>query len=81
VIALHQDLGLDDRDGVSLLAECRIAAKRMGVGGDAVTARTAIPDRDRRPPLGKARSELVIFAETLAQSVEALGDLGVVISS
>ena len=74
MVAVHQHLGLDDRDDAGFLAQRGVARQRVGVGVDAGRVGNAVADVDDRAPLRKARTELVVFGEPLAQSVETLGD-------
>ena len=74
VVAVHQDLGLDDRHDVGLLAQGRVARHRVGVRVDREIGRGALADDDRRAPLREARAELAVLGESLAQPVQALGD-------
>jgi len=74
VIAVHQHLGLHDRDEAALLAQNSVAGQRVGVRLEAVLAWNARPDGNDRPPLGEARAERPVLREPLAESVEALGD-------
>ena len=75
VVAVHQHLGLDDRDEARLLRERGVAGERVRVRPDAVLARDPVADRDHGAPLGEPRAELAVLREALAQAVEALGDL------
>src|SRR6476659_476622 len=74
VVAVHQDLWLDDRDEPGLLRERGIARERVRVRTEAVLARDAFADRDHAAPLREARAELAVFLQPRAQAVEALGD-------
>ena len=74
VRAVHQHLGLDDRDDAGLLAERRVPRERVRVRPDAVLARHVGADRVRRAPLREARAELAVLLEPPAQAVETLGD-------
>src|SRR5262249_57772402 len=74
VVAVHQDLRLDDRYETGLLADCRVAGERVGVRPDAAPRRDAVADRDHCAPLGKARTEADVFLAPLRQAVEAEGD-------
>ena len=75
VRAVHQHLGLDDRDEPALDAQRRVARERVGVGLDAGVARDPVADLDHGPPLREARAEAAVLADPLAQAVEPLGDL------
>ena len=74
VRAVHQHLGLDDRDEPRFLRERRVAGEGVCVRPDRVLARPSLADRVDAAPLGEAGSESAIFLEALAQLVEALGD-------
>ena len=74
-LAVHQDLGLDDRDEPGLLREDGVARQRVRVDVDAVRARLLLAvDGDDGAPLGELGAHLAVLVEALAQSVEALGD-------
>jgi hypothetical protein len=45
----------------------------MHIRVDGVIGGPAIANRDQRPPLGKARTHLVILGETGTEPVQALG--------
>jgi len=75
VVAVHQHLGLDDRDDPGLLAQRRGAGERVSVDLDTAAARQVIADRDHGAPLREPRAELPVLREALAQAVEALGHL------
>src|SRR5262249_59437686 len=70
VVAIHQDLRLDDRDEPGLLADRRVARERVGVRADATPGRDTVADRDHRSPLGKARAEADVLLAPLRQAVE-----------
>jgi hypothetical protein len=74
VRTVHEHFGFDDRHDVLFLAQRRVAGERVGVGFDRKRRRYAGADIDHRPPLGKARAELKIFDQPLAQAVQSLGD-------
>src|SRR5678815_2010713 len=74
VIAVHQHFRLHDRHDTRFLAQRRVARERMRVRIDAELRRKARADVDDGAPLRKARAELVVLGEPLAQTVEALGD-------
>ena len=74
MLAIHQHLGLDDGNDMRFLAQRRVTGERVRVGLDAIPRRQSIGNRDNAAPLGKARAELVVLGEPLAQPVEALGD-------
>jgi hypothetical protein len=67
--AVHQDLGLDDRDDAVVLAERRVTGERMGVGLDRAPGGDAVGDVDHRPPLGEARAALVVLDQPFAEAV------------
>jgi hypothetical protein len=75
VIALHQHFVFDDRHESGFLTEVGVARQKMGVGVDASGARTAFAETDHRRPFGEPRLRLEILLETVAQSVEPVGDL------
>jgi hypothetical protein len=75
VVAVHQDLGLDDRDQPGLLGGGGEAAKGLGVGGDAAEAGDALADGDDGPPLGEPGLKVAELDQAAGQAVEALGDL------
>ena len=75
VVAVHQHLGLDDRDEPGLLRQRGEAGERLGVGVDAALGRDPVADGDDRPPLGEARAEVAVLGQAVAQAVQALGDL------
>src|SRR5580765_6898150 len=72
MVAVHQHLGLDDRDEAGLLRQRRVPRERVRVRPHAVLARDAVADRDHAAPLGEARSELAVLLEPRAQAVESL---------
>jgi len=74
VVAVHEHLGLDDRDEPRLLAEGGVARERVGVGVDAVRGRDTGPDRDDGAPLGEAGAEPAVLGQAVAEPVQALGD-------
>jgi hypothetical protein len=74
VRAVHQDLGLDDRDEPFVHAERGVARERVGIGAQAVVARQRVGDRDHGAPLGEARAEAAVLDEPLAEAVETLGN-------
>ena len=61
VVAVHEDLGLHDRDDAGLLAECRVAGECVSIGLQAVTAGDSVADRNDRSPLGKPSAELRVL--------------------
>ncbi len=75
MVAVHQDLRLDDRHDAGLLAERRVARERVRVDVDAGRGRDAVADRDHRAPLREAGAERRVLREPLAQPVEPFGDL------
>src|SRR6202035_2756718 len=75
VAAVHQHFGLDDRHDARVLAQRRVTRERVRIGADAGIARHAVlADVDHRAPFGEFGAEPAIFAEPLAQAVEAFGD-------
>src|SRR5262249_23084752 len=74
VIAVHQHLGLDDRNDIFVLTERRITRERVGIRFDAVVARNARADVDDGAPFGKPRAQAAVFRQPLAQPVEPFGD-------
>jgi hypothetical protein len=75
VVAVHQHLGLDDRDQPGLLGEAGEAGQGLGVGGDAAEAGQALADADHRPPLGEPGPQVAVAGQPVGQAVQALGDL------
>ena len=75
VVAVHEHLGLDDRDDSCLLRESRVARQGMGVRREVPIRRDAVSDGDHRAPLREAGAEAVVLLEAPAEPVEALGDL------
>ena len=72
---IHQHLGLDNGHQPRFLAQRRIAGQRMGVGVLAILAGDGVAYGDHRPPFGEARTQRVIFVQSVAQAVQPLGDL------
>jgi hypothetical protein len=75
VVAVHQHLGLDDRDQPGRLGAGGEAAQRLGVGPDAAVAGDVLADGDDRPPLGEPGPELAVLGQPPVKAVKALGDL------
>src|SRR4051794_30174283 len=75
VVAVHQHLGLHDRDQTGLLTQRGVSPQSMCVRPQAVARRDAVADGDHRPPLAEASAHLRILSEPVAQTVQALGDL------
>ena len=73
--AIHQHLRLDDRYESVFDTERGVASQGVGVRVDAGVAGQAVADRDDCPPLGEARTHPCVLDETVAQSIESLGDL------
>ncbi len=73
VVAVREDLGLDDRDETRLLAERGEPRERVRVDREAVVARQIKPDREEGSPLREPGPELPVLGEALAQAVKALG--------
>ena len=78
MVAIHDDFRLHDGNNVRFLAQHRIARERVHVRVDAVLGRHAViaarTDIDHGAPFGKTRAQRMILRQTLAQTVEALGD-------
>ena len=74
VVAVHEDLRLDDGHQTSLLAQRGEPGQRMGVCLDAAPGRNAATYGDDGPPLGELRSKIGVLAKPVAQAVETLGD-------
>jgi len=64
VVAVHQDLGLDDRHDVGLLAQGRVARHRVRVRIDGEGGRGVGADDDRRTPLGEPGPESAVLRES-----------------
>ena len=75
VVAVHQHLGLDDRDEAGLLRQRAVAGERVRVRPQAVLAGDAGADRDHRAPLREPCAELVVLGQPVAQAVQPLRDL------
>ena len=73
MIAVHQHFRFDDGNKSGFLAQRGIARQRMCVGFDATPAGNVVADGNHRPPLGKTRSHLKVFRQTVAQSVQTFG--------
>ena len=74
VVAVHEDLRLDDGHQPGLLAQRRKSGQRVGVRLDAATGRYAVSYGDDRPPLGELRAKVGVLREPVAQTVETLGN-------
>ena len=74
VIAVHQDLRLDDGHQSRLLAQGGVKGEHPGIGGDAGRRWPAVTNRDNCAPLGEARAQFPIRQEPFTQSVEPAGD-------
>jgi hypothetical protein len=75
VIAIHQNLGLDDGDDIGFLAQRRVAGQRVHVHIHGVLGGNVLAiDVDDGAPFGEARAQIMILGQTLAQTIEALGD-------
>ena len=61
VVAVHQHFRLDDRHDLRLLAQRRVARKRVRIDADRGHGRDAGADIDHRPPFREARALVVIF--------------------
>src|ERR1043165_7175751 len=75
MIAVHQNLRLNDRHQPSFLAECCEYGERLRVSVDAGLSWNTLADRNDRAPLGEARSKLPILLKSLAKAIESLRDL------
>ena len=73
MLAVHQDLGLDDRHQPRLLRERGVAGERVGVDPDRVLAGDPVADRDHGTPLGEPRAEPAVLGEAVTKAVEPLG--------
>src|SRR5918992_1623 len=75
MVAVHQHLGLDDRDDAGLLAERGVARQGVGVQLDRAPGGQGLArDRDHRSPLGEARPELAVLRQAPSKAVESLCD-------
>ena len=74
VVAVHEDLGLDDRHDPGLLAEGGVAGHRMTVRDAGERRGQPVADDDRGAPFREACAQAVILGEAFPQPVEALGD-------
>ena len=71
---IHEHLRLHDRHYVTFLTKRRIARQRLRVCVNACGCGNFLADRDDGAPFGKARAQLPIFRQPVAQAVQALGD-------
>ena len=71
---IHEHLRLHDRHYVTFLTKRRIARQRLRVCVNACGCGNFLADRDDGAPFGKARAQLPIFRQPVAQSVETFGD-------
>src|SRR5215212_1815301 len=69
VVAIDQDLGLDDGHQAVLLGERGVEGQRLGVGLYATLAGDAFSYGDNRPPLGEARPQLPVLGQPVAETV------------
>ena len=74
VIAVDQDLGLNDRHDAMLLADRGIAGKRFGVGLDRKPTRKRVGHVVDGAPFREACALLLVTIKALRQSVQPLGD-------
>ncbi len=72
--AIHEDFGFDDRDDLGFLADCGVSRERVGVSFHTNSAGHVIADFNNGAPFGEFCAEFVIFAEALAQAIEAFSD-------
>ena len=73
-LPVHQDFRLDDRNDAGLLAERRVAGKRLGILLHRAPARQHVRNRDHAAPFGETGAEAMIFLQPLAQAVQPFGD-------
>ena len=73
MLAVHEDLGLDDRDQAILLARRGVAREAVGILADGLLggAGGARRDLEDRAPLGEAGAEAVVLGAARAKPVEA----------
>jgi len=73
VVAIDEDLRLDDGDEARLLADARVASEVMRGHLDREVGRAAVRhvDLEARAPLGEARALRVVLRRTLSEGVEA----------
>ena len=75
VVALHLDLGLDDRDEIELVSERRDLGDAAGVRDESALGGKAGADARGHPPLDEGDAALTPGFEPLRQSVETAGDV------
>ncbi len=61
VVAIHQDLGLNNGHNAALLAQGRVAGQQEGIHADGTVGGDARANGDHSTPLGKASAELVVL--------------------
>ena len=73
MLAVHEDLGLDDRDQAILLARGGVTREAVGILADGLLggAGGARRDLEDRAPLGEAGAEAVVLGAARAKPVEA----------
>ena len=73
MLAVHEDLGLDDRDQAILLARGGVTREAVGILADGLLggAGGARRDLEDRAPLGEAGTEAVVLGAARAKPVEA----------
>ena len=74
VVAVDQDLGLNDRHDATLLADRGIAGKRFGVGLNRNPTRKGVGHVVDGAPFREACALLLVTIKALRQSVQPLGD-------
>ena len=74
VVAVHEDLGLDDRHDPGLLAEGGVAGHRVAVRDAGERGRQPVADDDRGAPFRESCPQAVILGEAFPQPVEPFGD-------
>ena len=74
VVAVEQDLGLDDGNDRGFLAQRRVASQGMRISIEAGVAGNTGTDGNDRAPLGETSAELEIFLQPASQTVQPLGD-------
>src|SRR6266566_9094445 len=74
VRAIHEHFRLDDRHQIPFLAKRRVTRQRLRVRIDAGVRGYYVADCDNGAPFGKARAQLPILHEPIAQPVEPFGD-------
>ena len=72
MLAVHEDLGFDDRNKSSFLCQGRIARKSLGVGTDTCPAGHPRPDGDDGTPLGEPRAQRPILGQPFTKPIQSL---------